>query len=120
VLKGFRELRVWQAGMEVVEDVYRLTKQFPQHERYALANQMQRAAVSVPSNIAEGYTRDHRREYLQFLSVAQSSLAELDTQLEIAGRLGYGKEDTLHELQEKVTGLQRQLRTLRNRLKSKE
>ena len=111
-------MRVWQVGMEVVEEVYRITEGFPRHERYGLASQLQRAAVSVPSNIAEGYARDHRAEYLQYLAVAQASLAELDTQLEIAGRLGYGSGEVLPELQEKVTGLQRQLRALRNKLKS--
>jgi four helix bundle protein len=72
-MKSFRELRVWQAGMELVEEVYRLTRQFPQEEKYALASQIQRAAVSIPSNIAEGHTREHLKEYLHHVSMAQAS-----------------------------------------------
>jgi four helix bundle protein len=87
-LKSFRELRVWQVGMELVEEVYRLTQHFPNEEKYALASQMQRAAVSIPSNIAEGHTREHLKEYLHHVSMAQASLAERETQLEIAARLG--------------------------------
>ncbi|MBI4281575.1 four helix bundle protein [Candidatus Uhrbacteria bacterium] len=73
--------------MELVIEVYKLTKQFPQEERYGLASQMERAAVSDASNIAEGYNRQHRGEYVQFLSISYGSCAELGTQLEIAQRL---------------------------------
>ena len=88
-IKSFRDLRVWQAAMEFVEAVYHLTHMFPKHEVYGLASQTQRAAVSVASNIAEGHTREHIKEYLHHLSIAQSSLAETETQLEIAARLKY-------------------------------
>src|SRR5215510_5282912 len=88
-VKSFRDLRVWQAGMDLVEQVYLLTQQFPKHEMYGLASQMQRAAISIPSNIAEGHTRTHSKEYLHHLSIARGSLAELQTQLEIALRLKY-------------------------------
>ena len=77
VINSFRDLRVWNIGMDLVEGVYCLTKAFPRHEVYGLASQMQRAAVPIPSNIAEGYVRQHRKEYLQHLSIAQASLAEL-------------------------------------------
>src|SRR6266478_8268645 len=87
--KGFRDLRVWQCGMELVEEVYRLTRGFPKEELYGLTNQLRRAAVSIPSNIAEGQTRSHLKEFLQFLSMAQGSLAEVQTQIELAGRLRY-------------------------------
>src|SRR5260370_39602964 len=87
--KGFRDLRVWQCGMELVEEVYRLTRGFPKEELYGLTNQLRRAAVSIPSNIAEGQTRSHLKEVLQFLSMAQGSLAELQTPLELAARLRY-------------------------------
>ncbi|MSQ47584.1 MAG: four helix bundle protein [Deltaproteobacteria bacterium] len=70
--------------MKLVEQVYVLARAFPKHELYGLASQMQRAAVSIPSNIAEGHTREHLKEYLQHLSIARSSLAEWETQLEIA------------------------------------
>jgi len=88
-LKSFRDLRVWQLAMELVEITYRLTKNFPKNEMYGLTSQIQRAAVSVPSNIAEGHTREHTREFLHHLSIAQASLAELETQLEIGARLKY-------------------------------
>jgi four helix bundle protein len=88
-INSFRDLRVWQAGMELVEQVYLLTQIFPKREMYGLASQIQRAAVSIPSNIAEGHTREHSKEFLHHLSIAQASLAELETQLEIATRLKY-------------------------------
>ncbi len=88
-LGNYRQLRVWQQSISLVEDIYKLAQGFPKHEIYGLASQVQRAAVSVPSNIAEGYTRQHRNEYLQHLAIAQASLAELDIQLEIAKRLNH-------------------------------
>ena len=115
-IRSFRDLRVWQAGMDLVEQVYLLTQTFPRHEVYGLASQMQRAAVSVPSNIAEGHTREHLKEYLQHLSVARSSLAELETQLEIAARLKYCSTERLKQLLEQLDLLGRQLSTLRNAL----
>jgi four helix bundle protein len=115
-VKSFRDLRVWQAGMDLVEQVYLLTQTFPKHEMYGLASQMQRAAVSIPSNIAEGHTREHLKEYLHHLSVARSSLAELETQLEIATRLKYCSSERLNQLLEQLDSLGRQLSTLRNAL----
>ena len=76
-IKSFRDLRVWQAAMDLVEQIYLLTHTFPKHELYGLASQMQRAAVSIPSNIAEGQTRGYTKEYLHHLSIARASLAEL-------------------------------------------
>lgn len=87
-MKSFRELRVWQQAMKLVEMIYRLTQKFPKHETYGLMSQLQRAIVSVPSNIAEGHTR-HLREYLHHISIAQASLAEVETQVELATRLEY-------------------------------
>ena len=78
-IKSYRDLRVWQAGMDLVVRVYRLTQGFPTHELYGLTSQMRRAAVSIPSNIAEGHTRESSKEYLHHLSIAQGSLAELET-----------------------------------------
>ncbi len=114
VLESFRDLRVWQGGMELVEEIYRLTAQFPTDEKFGLVSQMRRAAVSVPSNIAEGYVRESTQEYLRHLSIAQASLAELQTQIEIAGRLGFlAHEITTHILQNS-TALAKQLYALRN------
>ncbi len=113
---SFRDLRVWQMAMDLVEDVYRLTRPFPRHEAYGLAGQMQRAAVSVPSNIAEGHTREHRKEYLHHLSTAQASLAELQTQLEIATRLRYCTPDRSNQVLNRAVSVSRQLYALRNAL----
>lgn len=86
-IKSYKELLVWQRAMELVVEVYKLTELFPRDEKYGLAIQMQRAAVSIPSNIAEGYRRSHRKEYAQFLSIAFGSAAELETQIEICKRI---------------------------------
>jgi four helix bundle protein len=88
--------------MELVEIIYRLTQNFPKHEIYGLTSQIQRAAVSVPSNIAEGHTREHTKEFLHHLSIAQASLAELETQLEIAARLNYLETSELGPVRERV------------------
>lgn len=115
-INSFRDLRVWQAGMELVEQVYLLTQTFPKQEMYGLASQIQRAAVSVPSNIAEGHTREHSKEFLHHLSIAQASLAELETQLEIALRLKYLLPEQLEQMLQRVMSLGKQLYALRNAL----
>jgi four helix bundle protein len=89
VKRAHRDLRVWQEAMALVEMVYRLTSAFPPDERFGLVSQMRRAAVSVPSNIAEGSARKGTRELIHFLSLAVGSLAELDTQLALSARLGF-------------------------------
>lgn len=87
--RNHRSLRVWQSAVDLVDDVYRITAKFPKEELYGLSSQMRRAAVSVPSNIAEGCARAGTRERIHFLNIASGSLSELDTQLEIARRQGY-------------------------------
>ena len=113
---NYRELRVWRHGMALVEQVYRLTGEFPAQENYGLTSQMRRAAVSIPSNIAEGFVRESTREYLQHLSVAQASLAELETQIEIAARLEYLPRAVSMDVLEGTVSLSRQLFALRNAL----
>jgi four helix bundle protein len=115
-LNSFRDLRVWQLSMELVEIIYRLTQNFPKHEIYGLTSQIQRAAVSVPSNIAEGHTREHTKEFLHHLSIAQASLAELETQLEIAVRLKYLAKDEFDRVLVLVVALGKQQYALRNAL----
>lgn len=90
--KGHRDLLVWQKGMALVTEIYRVTKEFPKDELYGLTNQLRRAAVSIPSNVAEGYARNSRNELHHFLGQARGSLAELETQIEIAMNLGYMSE----------------------------
>ena len=87
--KAHKKLVLWHKAVHLVVTVYEATRRFPASERFGLAAQMQRAAVSIPSNIAEGSARKSRKEYLQFAYMARGSLSELDTQVEIAGLLGY-------------------------------
>lgn len=88
-VQSYSELIVWQKAMNLVEDIYRLTKKFPREEIYSLTDQIRRAAVSIPSCIAEGHDRFNSGQYSYFLSMAQGSRAELETQIILADRLGY-------------------------------
>ncbi|OHB75021.1 MAG: hypothetical protein A2Z25_03880 [Planctomycetes bacterium RBG_16_55_9] len=87
--QSFKDLVVWQKAYRLVLEIYKITKDFPSFEMYGLAQQMRRAAVSIPSNIAEGYGRKHKAEYRQFLSVAYGSLSELETQYLLSVDLQY-------------------------------
>ncbi|MFL5486830.1 MAG: four helix bundle protein [Gemmatimonadaceae bacterium] len=87
--KSYRDLRVWNTAMALTLEVYRITESFPLRERFGLTSQLRRAAVSVPSNIAEGHARATRGEYKNFLSVARGSIAEVEVQLSLAEQLGY-------------------------------
>lgn len=98
MLNSFKELTVWQKSMLLCEEVYRVTKGFPTSELYSLTSQIRRCAVSIPSNIAEGYQRGHRAEYRQFLRVAYGSAAELDTQLLLSLKIGYLKQEEYQKL----------------------
>ena len=98
-----RKLEVWQRSMGLVKAVYGLTRNFPKEETYGLSSQMQRSAVSIPSNIAEGAARKSKAEFLHFLSIAQGSLSELDTQLEIAYMLGYIDKEKRKETLDQIT-----------------
>ena len=115
-LKSFRELIVWKKSMDLAVQVYRMTETFPKSEIFGLASQMRRAAVSVPSNIAEGQSRNSRGEFLQFLGIARGSLAELNTQTELSGRLGFLKKEEqktltnlIEEISKMLSGLKRSL-----------
>jgi four helix bundle protein len=115
-IKSYRDLRVWQGGVDLVTEIYRETQSFPPQEIYGLTNQLRRAAVSVPSNIAEGHAREHTREFLNFISIAQGSLAEMQTQIEIAKRLKYLSEEKTDRLLDQTVSLSKQLYSLRNAL----
>ncbi len=95
--KGFKGMIVWKKAYKLVLDIYRLTTSFPKSEVYGLAQQMRRAAVSVPSNIAEGYCRKHKAEYKQFMSIAYGSLSELETQYLLSIDLNYTNSDSYIE-----------------------
>lgn len=89
MINGYRDLIVWQKSMDLVDEIYKIIKLLPPEERFALIDQMRRSAISIPSNIAEGYERSSKKEYTQFLSIARSSRAELETQLYICIRQNY-------------------------------
>lgn len=89
ITKSFKDLDVWNHGIDFVEAIYRLTSSFPKEEQYGLVSQMRRASVSIPSNIAEGQGRRNPKEFIQFLYIAKGSLAEVETQLIICKRLKY-------------------------------
>ncbi|HPC19197.1 MAG TPA: four helix bundle protein [Kiritimatiellia bacterium] len=88
-LSDYKELEAWQIAMDLAQEVYRLTRDFPKEEIYGLTNQIRRAAVSIPSNLAEGAARAGNKEFLHFLHVARGSASELETQLFLAIKLGY-------------------------------
>ena len=115
-INSFRDLRVWHVGMDLAEQVYGLTESFPRHEVFGLAGQAQRAGVSIPSNIAEGHARESTKEYPHHISMAQGSVAELQTQLELAKRLRYISGDQLAPAMDLATSLAKQLHALRNAL----
>ena len=96
VARSYQDLIVWQRGIDLVEAVYSATSGFPQSERYGLASQMQRAAISIPSNVAEGQGRGNGKEFIRFLTIAKGSLRELETQTVIAKRLNF-IDDTTHQ-----------------------
>lgn len=113
----YRELVVWQRAIALVPEVYKLVKAFPPTEMYALADQVRRAVVSIPANIAEGQARQHRKEFLQHLSIAKGSLAELHTLLIVAQQVGYINGDRLREMEAALQLVGRPLAGLMTRLR---
>ena len=116
-MRPHNKLDVWHEAVDLVVDVYQVTKLFPKTEQYALADQLKRAAVSIPSNIAEGAARQTKKEFIQFLYIARGSASEIDTQLEVARRLNYideGKKEALDDKLDRIgrmlTGLIKALR----------
>jgi four helix bundle protein len=118
-IQSYRDLEVWQKAMELVVECYQITKSFPKNEVFGLASQLQRAAVSIAANISEGHARQHTKEFLQSLSIAYGSLAELETHIEIAKRLGYIAAETAVELIDKTSTIGRMLNGLRRSLEKK-
>jgi four helix bundle protein len=116
---SFRELIVWQKAVKACTSVYRCTEAFPRQEVYGLVNQMRRAAVSVASNIAEGYGRRSTGEYLQFLGNARGSNAELQTQIVIARELGFGSTDLLADVERQTTEVGKMLHAMLMKLEQR-
>ena len=112
-MQGHRDLVAWQRAMELVTEIYRATRSFPKDELYQLVSQLRRAAVSVPSNLAEGHGRNSRKEFHHFIGQARGSLAEVETQVEIAKNLGFLRPDCTSELLMKIAEVGRMLTGLR-------
>jgi len=96
--KPHKKLDVWRISMDLVTEVYKVTDKFPKEEKFSLSDQIHRSAISIPSNIAEGAARNTKKEFVNFLPIAQGSLSELDTQIELAKRLKYIEEQSWKEL----------------------
>lgn len=117
-LSDYKQLRVWQKAMDLTLEIYKLVKLLPKEETYALSDQMRRAVVSIPSNIAEGQGRNSDKEFVNFLSIARGSLWELETQIEICERLGYIDNVTKSNTFIITAEISKMLNALSNSLKS--
>ena len=115
-INSYKDLIVWQKAMDLAEEVYRLSRAFPKEELYGLTSQLRRAVVSVPSNIAEGQARQGTAEFLNFLSIAQGSLAEVDTQLLLAQRFQYLTPETTIKAAGLIVEVSKMLASLRAKL----
>lgn len=118
-MKTVRDLLVWQKSMSYVTDVYKMSNSFPQEEVFGLTSQIRRSAVSIPSNISEGYGREGLKDYLRFLNIAMASLFELQTQLEIAYNLEYIKKEKFDNLYELSREIERMLSSFIRTIKSR-
>jgi four helix bundle protein len=117
-VKSYRDLEIWQKAMDLVVEIYKLTQNLPRHETYGMISQMQRAAVSIPANVAEGKGRQSLKEFIQFLSIANGSLTELETYIMVAERLRYITTEQRNlllnrtdEIARMISGLQKSLHT---------
>ncbi len=108
-MKSHKDLDVWKRSIELVTKLYRVTKNFPKEELYGLTNQIRRAAVSIPSNIAEGAARGHNKEFIQFLFISLGSVSELETQLILSENLEYIKTEESAKIQNELTDLRKMI-----------
>ena len=119
MLKNFKELNVWEKAYKLCLEIYKTTKNFPNEEKYGLSSQMRRAAISVPSNIAEGYGRKTIPDYVRCLYIAYGSTCELETQTLLSGDLNYLNEADQSSLLEKIKEVERMLKALIKSLENK-
>jgi four helix bundle protein len=117
MIEHYRDLVVWQEGMELALVVYRATEAFPQQERYGLVSQMRRCSVSIPSNIAEGHARSSTLDYLRHVSIAVGSLAELETQALLSKNLGLSDPEVIKDVLDRCDVLGKRLRTMSQSLR---
>jgi len=115
-IRSFRDLNIWRDAISLVKIIYEITKTFPNSELYGLTSQIRRAAVSVPSNIAEGHIRAHTAKFRQFLFISLGSLAELETQVIIADELGFMDNNAREDVVQKIEILSKQIRSLISKL----
>ncbi len=118
-MNTYRDLIVWQKSMKLIVLVYQISKHFPVNEKFGLTSQIQRSAVSIPSNIAEGYGRNSLNEYIRFLNISNGSLCELQTQIEIAYNLKFMKKEMFLKLYENSREIERMMSSLIRKLKEK-
>ena len=118
-IRSFKDLIVWQRAIDLIDRIYRLTRDFPKSETYGLSSQMQRATVSVAANIAEGSGRQSTKEYIHHLSYSLGSLAEVETYLVVSGRLGYARQEVVTKLESACDELGKMLRSLQKALRRK-
>jgi len=119
MLKSFKELKVWQKSYKLCLHIYKVTKLFPKDEMYGLTSQIRRSAVSIPSNIAEGYGRKTTLEYVRFLYIAYGSVCELETQTMLSGDLDYVGKSRLQKLRAEIGDVERMLKALIKSLENK-
>jgi len=115
-MKNFKELRIWQKGMDIAINCFKLTEEFPKEEKFGLNIQITRAGVSIPSNIAEGSSRSSEKDYARFIEISMGSSYELETQLLIAQRLSYGNQSLLSQTITDVNDEQKMLMGFGNKL----
>ena len=118
-MMNHKDLTVWKESVELAVTCYKLTEKFPRLEQYALSSQMRRSAISIASNIAEGAARTSSKEFIQFLYISLGSASELDTQIEIARKIGLGNISEIETLQVKLNGISRMLQGLIRSVKTK-
>lgn len=118
-IQNFKDLTIWQNGIELSCTIYKLVEQLPKNEMYALSDQMRRASISVPSNIAEGHQRVSTKEYIRFLSISRGSLGELETQLVIANRIGHISAEQLQQVSASIESERRMINALISTLRKK-
>ena len=115
-MKNFKELRIWQKGMDIAVNCFKLTEEFPKEEKFGLSIQITRAGVSIPSNITEGSSRSSEKDYARFIEISMGSSYELETQLLIAQRLSYGNQSLLSQTITDVNDEQKMLMGFGNKL----
>ena len=118
-VENFKDLKIWQFGMDIAEQCYKLTQHFPKSELYGLTSQIRRASVSIPANIAEGYGREYRNDYVRFLRMAQGSLKELETHLLLAERIDFTTSEAIVPILKKCDECGRMTRALIRKLQEK-